>query len=149
MAKKKSTRSTSKPILASSRICNLVPSTGTEKDWGFQDAVRAGSLTVARALPPASKDLRQDWWTVNDQGSTGSCVGWASTDGVMRYQLVMAGKLDKATLLSPRFTWMASKETDIITPPPPNAGPPATLICKRIWCSGAVGLRTTAPSWPG
>ena len=121
MAKKTSTPSktrSKKGIPTSNRICNLVPSTGTERDWKFQDAVQAGALTVARAMPPTEKDLRQDWWKVNDQGSTGSCVGWASTDGVMRYHLVNAGKLDKTALLSPRFTWMASKETDVITQRP-------------------------------
>ena len=109
-------RTTSVPT--GNRICNLVPSKDTEKDWGFNDAVQAGAVRATRTLPPTSKDLRQDWWKVNDQGSTGSCVGWASTDGVMRYQLVTAGKLDKTALLSPRFTWMASKETDTITSRP-------------------------------
>jgi C1A family cysteine protease len=68
-------------------------------------------LRAVAALPP-SKDLRATWWKIGDQGSTGSCVGWASTDGVMRYHLVKAGKLGQSDLLSPRFTWMASKETD-------------------------------------
>jgi C1A family cysteine protease len=93
------------------RICNLVPSKNTEADWKFEDAVQSSALTVTAALP-ASKDLRASWWNVGDQGSTGSCVGWSSTDGVMRYHLVAAGKLGKTELLSPRFTWMASKETD-------------------------------------
>jgi len=93
------------------RVCNLEPSKNTEADWKFEDAVQSSALTVA-ALPPASKDLRASWWNVGDQGSTGSCVGWSSTDGVMRYHLVAAGKLGKTELLSPRFTWMASKETD-------------------------------------
>jgi len=56
--------------------------------------------------------LRAAWWNIGDQESTGSCVGWASTDGVMRYHLVNAGKLGQKQLLSPRCTWMSSKETD-------------------------------------
>ena len=93
------------------RICNVVPSRNTDKDWKFEDAVQAGMLGAV-AAPPSSKDLRAAWWKIGDQGSTGSCVGWASTDGVMRYHLVKAGKLAQSELLSPRFIWMASKETD-------------------------------------
>ncbi|TFW13768.1 hypothetical protein E4L96_19345 [Massilia arenosa] len=93
------------------RICNLVPSRGTDTDWQYDDALTAGLLRAPAALP-ASVDLRQSWWTINDQGGTGSCVGWASADGVLRYHLVKASKLDEGTLLSPRFVWMASKESD-------------------------------------
>ena len=93
------------------RICNLVPSRGTDTDWTFEAAVQSTAMTAV-AAPPASKDLRAAWWTIGDQLNTGSCVGWASTDGVMRYQLVKAGKLGQKDLLSPRYTWMASKETD-------------------------------------
>ena len=96
------------------RICNLVPSKGTEKDWKYEDAVAAGALGAVAALPP-SVDLRQPWWTVGDQGQTGSCVGWASADGVVRYHMVAAGKLKKSQMLSPRYVWMASKETDEYT----------------------------------
>jgi len=42
-------------------------------------------------------------------------VGWATAEGVLRYHMVKAGKLDKATQLSPRFIWMGSKETDQFT----------------------------------
>ena len=60
------------------RICNLVPSKGTEKDWKYEDAVAAGALGAVAALPP-SVDLRQAWWTVGDQGQTGSCaLRWLS-----------------------------------------------------------------------
>ena len=96
------------------RICNLLPSLATEQDWHFEDALTAGALTATAALP-ASVDLRATWWDVGDQKDTGSCVGWASTDGVARYMLVKANKLAKTEHLSPRFTWMASKETDQAT----------------------------------
>lgn len=99
------------------RICNVVPSRDTEKDWKFEDAVQAGMM-AAVAAPPPSKDLRAAWWTIGDQEDTGACVGWASTDGVMRYHLVKASKLKQSELLSPRFTWMASKETDEYTTRP-------------------------------
>jgi len=95
----------------SHRICNVVPSRKTEGDWGYVQAVKSTALTAV-AAPPASVDLRKAWWTIGDQEDTGSCVGWASTDGVMRYQLVKAGRLGQKERVSPRATWMASKETD-------------------------------------
>ena len=93
------------------RICNLIPSEGTEKDWQFENALEAGALAAPAALPP-SVDLRAAWWGINNQEDTGSCVGWASTDAVARYMFVKASRLAQNELLSPRFTWMASKETD-------------------------------------
>lgn len=92
-------------------ICNVVPSKETERDWSFGDSVAAGALTATAALPP-SVDLRAAWWAINDQESTGSCVGWGTADGVVRYHMVKAGKIGTGTLLSARHIWMASKETD-------------------------------------
>jgi C1A family cysteine protease len=89
----------------------LVPSRGVERDWGFGDAVSSGALSAV-AAPPASVDLRQAWWTIGNQENTGSCVGWGSAEGVVRYHMVKVGKLAKSEMLSPRFVWMASKETD-------------------------------------
>jgi len=99
------------PQAQTQRICNLVPSLGTETDWHFQHAVASGALQAPAALP-ASVDLRAAWWKIGDQQNTGSCVGWGSTDGVARYMFVNAGRLAQGDMLSPRFTWMASKETD-------------------------------------
>ena len=93
------------------RICNLKVSRDTASDWTIDQAIGSGAMTAVAALPPAV-DLRAPWWTINDQGNTGSCVGWASTDGVARYHMVKANKLGQAVMLSPRYTWMASKETD-------------------------------------
>ena len=45
-----------------------------------------------------------------DQGETGSCVGFALADSVMRWQLVELRRLPPAERLSARFIWMASKE---------------------------------------
>lgn len=101
----------------SDRICNLIPSRDVARDWSFQDALTVGALGAPAALPP-KVDLRKAWWAINDQGSTGSCVGWASADGVLRYHLVQANRLSQKTLLSPRFVWMASKETDEFTARP-------------------------------
>lgn len=93
------------------RICNVVPSRNIENDWTLETALAAGAVAAPVALP-ASVDLRAAWWDIGDQAATGSCVGWGSTDGVARYHLVKANKLDPKIKLSPRFTWMASKETD-------------------------------------
>src|SRR5262245_1127201 len=110
----KAARGTSSKVPPSRRICNVVPSKGTEKDWRFRDAVASGTLR-ALAAPPASVDLRAAWWAIDDQEDTGSCVGWATAEGVVRYHMVKANKLAKTEQLSPRFVWMGSKETDEIT----------------------------------
>ena len=102
------------------RICNLLPSLGTQTDWTYASALSAGF--AAPAALPASVDLRAAWWDVGDQKNTGSCVGWGSTDGVARYMFVKANRLAKTEHLSPRFTWMASKETD------PAVSRPETMI---------------------
>src|SRR5262245_63012071 len=93
------------------RICNLEPSRGTETDWSFHDAVGGGALGAPAALP-SSVDLRAAWWAIDDQEDTGSCVGWATAEGVVRYHMVKANRLAKNVQLSPRFVWMGSKETD-------------------------------------
>ena len=97
------------------RICNVLPSSKTERDWNIGNAIAASAIAAPVAALPASVDLRAAWWGIGDQESTGSCVGWASTDGVARYHMVKAGKLPQDGRLSPRCTWMASKETDEIT----------------------------------
>lgn len=101
----------SKPTRAPKRILNCIPSADTEEDWTFQDAEASG-LTAAAAAIPASKDLRETWWKIGDQGETGSCVGWAAADSVLRWHFTKAGRMTKTERLSSRFTWMASKEID-------------------------------------
>ena len=94
------------------RILNCIPSTKTENDFSILVATAAGVSKKAAAIP-ASKDLRDNtWWAIGNQGSTGSCVGWASADSVLRWHLVKSGLLLKTQKLSVRFQWMASKETD-------------------------------------
>ncbi len=100
------------------RICNLIPSRDTEKDWGIENAFASDALAAPLALP-ASVDLRDpSWWDIGDQGPTGSCVGWGSTDSVARYHFVKAGRLATTEHLSIRLSWMGSKELD--TDPNPN-----------------------------
>jgi C1A family cysteine protease len=100
------------------RILNCLPSQDTDQDWKFQNAVTAGLLTTP-ATVPASKDLREDtWWSVGDQGTTGSCVGWALADSVLRWHFVQGGWLQRDERMSPRFLWMAAKEIDEFTNEP-------------------------------
>ncbi|MBP6389276.1 MAG: C1 family peptidase [Flavobacteriales bacterium] len=106
-----------KKQLARERILNCMPSQGTEKDWTTLTADRVGALR-ARAALPKSKDLREPWWEVGDQGETGSCVGWACAEGVLRWHFVKAQRLANNRRLSTRFTWMAAKEIDEFTDAP-------------------------------
>lgn len=99
------------------RICNLVPSRDTQRDWRIEHAFFASSVQAPASLPP-NVDLRAQWWDIGDQERTGSCVGWASTDGLARYHMVKEGKIAQPGLLSTRYTWMASKETDKIRATP-------------------------------
>ncbi len=116
-AKKTAAKKTAARSEVAKFICNVEPSAGTGTDWTFQDALDAGSIGAPRALP-SSLDLRAPWWTINNQEQTGSCVGWATADGLVRWHMVQAGKIAKSTLLSPRHVWMASKETDSSTARP-------------------------------
>jgi C1A family cysteine protease len=99
------------------RILNCLPSPHTEKDWAFENATKAGVVAAPAALPP-SKDLRESWWKISNQGSTGSCVGWGTADALLRWHFVKANRLGKDEKLSVRYVWMASKETDEFTNAP-------------------------------
>jgi hypothetical protein len=103
------------------RILNVEPSPKTEEDWTFETATEADMVMAAPSIP-ASKDLRATWWGIADQGSTGSCVGWACADSLFRWHFVKSGRITQTTPLSPRFIWMASKETD------PFLSRPSTFI---------------------
>lgn len=92
------------------RILNVIPSRNTERDWQIDNADAAGLLGAPKI--PKSVDLRADWWSVGDQGSTGSCVGWATADSVLRWHYVKANRIKSAEKLSIRFIWMAAKEID-------------------------------------
>ena len=116
-AKKKSATSKAKRTNFDQFICNVVPSKGTENDWQLADSLAAGSIGAPAALP-TSVDMRASWWKINSQENTGSCVGWATADGVVRWHMVKANKIAQSKLLSPRHVWMASKETDTLTTRP-------------------------------
>jgi len=111
MKKSKSRRQAIKYIL------NCLPSQNIQNDWLMASAEEAGSL--ADSAVPLSKDLRNDnWWKIGNQGTTGSCVGWATADSVLRWHFVQTGQIDKNEKLSPRFIWMAAKETDVFVSRP-------------------------------
>lgn len=93
-------------------IMNCIPSRDPELDWKMAHAVKAGALAAAAPIIPTSKDLREGWWGIGNQLATGSCVGWATADSVLRWHFVKAGRLDKKERISPRYVWMAAKETD-------------------------------------
>lgn len=93
------------------RILNCLPSEKTEEDWQYETAVYTKFLIRNKPLP-LSKDLRRDWWDISDQLNTGSCVGWAVADSVLRWLFVEKGLLKPEKRLSARFIWMASKELD-------------------------------------
>jgi hypothetical protein len=95
----------------SARILNCLPSPDQGEDWTFAAAAASG-VVAARAALPTSVDLRAPWWKVGDQGATGSCVGWATADSVLRWHFHEGGRLSDSEKLSVRFVWMAAKETD-------------------------------------
>lgn len=124
-------------------VLNCVPSSGLETDWSFEDALTAQSeaasilalpqTVIGKDLsspPPDSLDLRKPWWNIRDQGKSGACTGFATADGVLRWLYVTKNKIDKTELPSPRFIWMANKETDNFTRYPTTFIEPAGTSTK-------------------
>lgn len=120
------------------RILNCLPSPGQETDWTFGAAVMAG---VADTALPLEVDRREDgWWPVGDQKQTGSCVGWAVADALLRYHFVKAGWIGESDRLSTRFTWMASKEFDeFVTAPTTFIEPEGTSLKAALDVSRRYG----------
>ncbi|MEP3421269.1 MAG: C1 family peptidase [Erythrobacter sp.] len=95
-------------------ILNCVPSQDTEEDWLVADGDADAPVDFGQPLPSAV-DLRASWWTIRSQGKTGACVGFATADSVLRWHYVQRGLIGKNQFPSPRFIWMANKETDSLT----------------------------------
>jgi C1A family cysteine protease len=93
------------------RVLNCLPSPTPQSDWHFESAA-AVSIVSGTAAVPASVDLREHWWEIGDQGETGSCVGWAVGDSLIRWYLVKLNKINTNEHLSVRYLWMSAKETD-------------------------------------
>jgi hypothetical protein len=115
-------------------ILNCLPSPNPEKNWGLNAAVAAGVRNPEMAIPPA-KDLRESWWGIGDQGRTGSCVGWGTADGVLRWYFVKAGKIGLNETVSVRYVWMAAKETD-----PYTSRPTAFIELEGTWLTAALDV---------
>jgi hypothetical protein len=94
--------------VANDRVLNVGPSPDRGDDHTPDAAEEAGHLRPVD--PPEEVSLRAPWYTVGEQGKTGSCVGWALADSLMWRQLVAAKRLTEDQRLSPRFMWMAAKE---------------------------------------
>lgn len=92
------------------RVLNCIPSPDIQKDFTYENAMEIGF--VQEVGIPETLDLRKAEWKINDQGTTGSCVGWATADSLLRWHFVKEGIITPTELLSIRFIWMASKETD-------------------------------------
>lgn len=95
-------------------ILNCIPSPETEEDWTIADGDDGELVDLTQTLP-SSMDLRASWWSIRNQGQTGACVGFATADSVLRWHYVQRGLIGKQDFPSPRFIWMANKETDGIT----------------------------------
>lgn len=93
----------------SGRIFNCIPSYEPQNDWRLDKAIAEG---LVKETFEEKIDRREDWWEIGDQLQTGSCVGWSSTDGILRYHLVKKGLIKPEDKLSPWLTWMAAKATD-------------------------------------
>jgi C1A family cysteine protease len=128
-------------------ILNCVESKDTDDDWTFGDAVDATFLKINKKIPK-QVDLRKPWWTIRDQGSTGACVGFATADGLLRWLYVKEQMMEEDELTSPRFIWMANKETDNLTSYPTSfldsAGTSTKLALKVAKKYGCV-LETMLP----
>ena len=118
MAKRKSKRKSKRGVDVRKFIlnCKSVPSAKAETDWCFEDALASDAISILPKIP-RSKDLREPWWKIDNQGRTGACVGFATAYGVLRWHYVKKGLISKSINNRPsaRFIWMADKETDEIT----------------------------------
>ena len=125
-------------------LLNCEESRGRETDWTITDAVTAQSVASNLAYsplpksgkdlsepPPTTCDLRRPWWKIRNQDKSGACVGFATADGVLRWLYVKCKLLQKTDLPSPRFIWMANKETDDITRYPTTFLEPAGTSTKH------------------
>jgi len=103
-------------MIKNNRVLNCINSRKTERDWRIEHAIMSDQITKEELKAiPAEKDLRkgcETWWKIADQGNTGSCVGQATADSVLRWHFANAKRLAKDHKLSVRFIWMASKEMD-------------------------------------
>ena len=108
--KKKAAKKTKKRVMQVTST-TAIESHDQHEDWSLEKAKALG-FSARKKKIPASKDLRESWWNVGNQGDTGSCVGWALADSVLRYHFVKSRKLREDEHISVRYIWMAAKEMD-------------------------------------
>src|ERR1051325_230616 len=92
------------------RICNMKPSLYPDKDFTIVQAFAAAGQDLT-AAPPSKVDLREDWWVIKNQGSTGACAGFSSSS-LMEYCFTKTKRINAGETIAPRPIWMAAKETD-------------------------------------
>ena len=97
--------------MATQRIFNCISSRDKQDDWKIVKAQSMGYLPKVLVLPK-KVDLRRKWWKVGNQGTTGSCVGWATASSLLRFHFTKARKIKTSEKISVRFTWMSAKEMD-------------------------------------
>ena len=132
------------------RVFNCVESHEQHEDWPLEKAKSLGLTAKKKKIPPAV-DLREPWWNVGNQGTTGSCVGWAFADSLLRYRFVKAGKIKKHEHMSVRYIWMAAKEMDHVCTYPTtfidDAGTSAKAALRVVTKIGA--LKTSVLPFDG
>lgn len=98
------------------RIVNAIPYPNLFELPTFESAIRAGEIPLEemQVAAPERFDLREDFWTIWDQGQTGSCVGQALA-GILTYMFTKTKALKVGERLSARAIWMNSKELDTYT----------------------------------
>jgi len=135
---------------AGTRVYNCTESHDQHEDWSLEKAKALGLSPRRKKIPPA-KDLREHWWNIGNQGVTGSCVGWAFADSVLRYYFVKSGKLRQHEHISVRYIWMAAKEMDHRCPYPTtfldDAGTSAKSALRVVKKIGA--LKTSVLPFEG
>jgi hypothetical protein len=127
-------------------ILNCDPSRDPHRNWGMAAAQRIIPGLASAGAPGAALDLRDqvEGWVIQDQGNTGSCVGWACADSVIGFQLRRAEILPPEKELSARYLWMAAKETDEDTERPTTFIEKApTTLKAALAISRNYGLVTT------
>ena len=132
------------------RVFNCIESHDQHEDWPLEKAKALGLSARKKKIPP-TKDLREPWWNIGNQGVTGSCVGWAFADSLLRYHFVKSGKLKKSEHISVRYIWMAAKEMDRVCTYPTtfidDAGTSAKAALRVVTKIGA--LKTSVLPFEG
>ncbi len=89
-----------KKVNSISRILNCIPSKETERDWRIKHSMNAG-LLAAEPTVPESKDLRESWWAIGDQGTIHS-----DSTNLVTLLLVVAEELRTAN--DALLVWMSN-----------------------------------------